>query len=153
MAQLIDGKKISKEIKDELKAEVAELLKQGKTCALAVIQVGDDPASSVYVGNKKKACAYIGIESLSYELPESTTEEELLSLIDKLNKDPKVHADAVEFDELTYLEVLQRELKVMDSTATSLCKDNNIPLVVFGINEPKNMVKIIDGENIGTIVE
>lgn len=91
MAQLIDGKKISKEIKDELKAEVAELLKQGKTCALAVIQVGDDPASSVYVGNKKKACAYIGIESLSYELPESTTEEELLSLIDKLNKDPKVH--------------------------------------------------------------
>ena len=91
MAQLIDGKKISKEIKDELKAEVAELLKQGKTCALAVIQVGDDPASSVYVGNKKKACAYIGIESLAYELPEETTEEELLAIIEQLNQDDHVH--------------------------------------------------------------
>jgi methylenetetrahydrofolate dehydrogenase (NADP+)/methenyltetrahydrofolate cyclohydrolase len=56
-----------------------------------VIQVGSDPASSVYVGNKKKACAYIGIKSLSYELPEETTQEELLALIDKLNKDASVH--------------------------------------------------------------
>ena len=64
---------------------------QGKKCALAVIQVGADPASSVYVRNKKKACAYIGIESLSYELPEETTEEELLALIQKLNDNPDVH--------------------------------------------------------------
>ena len=56
-----------------------------------MIQVGNDPASSVYVGNKKKACAYIGIESLAYELPEETTEEELLALIEKLNADPQVH--------------------------------------------------------------
>ena len=85
MAYLIDGKKISQEIKDELKEQVAELKKEGKTAALAVIQVGEDPASSVYVRNKKNACAYIGIGSFSYELPESTTQEELLALIEELN--------------------------------------------------------------------
>jgi methylenetetrahydrofolate dehydrogenase (NADP+)/methenyltetrahydrofolate cyclohydrolase len=91
MAQIIDGKQISKDIKDELKEEVAALLAQGKQCCLAVIQVGNDPASSVYVGNKKKACEYIGIRSLAYELPEETTQEELLALIDKLNRDDSVH--------------------------------------------------------------
>ena len=91
MAELIDGKKISQEIKDELKAKVAELKSEGTVCSLAVIQVGNDPASSVYVNNKKKACAYIGIESVAYELPEETTEEELLGIIDKLNKDDKIN--------------------------------------------------------------
>lgn len=91
MAKIIDGKQISKDIKEELKQEVSELASQGRKCCLAVIQVGNDPASSVYVGNKKKACAYIGIESLAYELPEETTEEELLALIEKLNADPQVH--------------------------------------------------------------
>ncbi len=96
MYKIIDGKKISSEIKDELKARVAELKSEGKSIALAVIQVGNDPASSVYVGNKKKACAYIGIESLSYELQEQTTEEELLKLIDKLNRDDKVNGILVQ---------------------------------------------------------
>lgn len=91
MAQLIDGKKISQEIKDELKETVASLKAQGREGALAVIQVGDDPASSVYVRNKKKACEYIGIRSESYELPEETSEAELLALIEKLNADPKVN--------------------------------------------------------------
>lgn len=90
MAKLIDGKKISQEIKDELKEKVASLKAAGKTGALAVIQVGEDPASSVYVRNKKNACAYIGIESLAYELPESTTEEELLKLIEELNEKDEV---------------------------------------------------------------
>lgn len=91
MAQLIDGKKISQEIKDELKAKVEELKAQGKVIpCLAVIQVGNDPASTVYVGNKKKACEYIGIGSKSFELPEETTEDELLSLIDELNNDEEV---------------------------------------------------------------
>ncbi len=82
---IIDGKKISAEIKDELKEEVAALKEKGIRICLAVIQVGEDKASSVYVANKKKACAYIGIDSLSYELPASTTQEELLSLISELN--------------------------------------------------------------------
>lgn len=86
MAKLIDGKLISAQIKDEVKAEVSKLKESGVTVSLAVIQVGADPASSVYVRNKKKACEYCGIESLSYELPEETTEEELLDLIRELNK-------------------------------------------------------------------
>ncbi len=90
MAKIIDGKKISQEIKAELKEKVAVLKAAGKTGALAVIQVGEDPASSVYVRNKKNACAYIGIESLAYELPESTTEAELLKLIEELNQKEEV---------------------------------------------------------------
>ena len=85
MTQIIDGKVISTQIKDELKVKVAELKAAGKEVTLAVIQVGNDPASSVYVGNKKKACEYIGIRSLAYELAEETTEKELLDLIDELN--------------------------------------------------------------------
>lgn len=96
MAQKIDGKLISRQIKDELKTEVEKLHAQGKEICLAVIQVGNDPASTVYVGNKKKACEYIGIKSLSYELPEETTEEELLSVIEKLNQDDAVHGILVQ---------------------------------------------------------
>ena len=96
MYQIVDGKKISQEIKDELKEKVAAMAKEGKKVALAVIQVGNDPASSVYVRNKKKACEYIGIESLSYELPEETTEEELVALIEKLNADAGVNGILVQ---------------------------------------------------------
>ncbi|MEI3339635.1 MAG: bifunctional methylenetetrahydrofolate dehydrogenase/methenyltetrahydrofolate cyclohydrolase FolD [Eubacterium sp.] len=85
MALIIDGKKISQEIKEELKEKVAQYKEEGKKAALAVIQVGEDPASTVYVRNKKNACAYIGIESVAYELPEETTQEELLALIGELN--------------------------------------------------------------------
>lgn len=96
MYQVIDGKKISQEIKDELKEKAAAMAKEGKKVALAVIQVGNEPASSVYVRNKKKACEYIGIESLSYELPEETTEEELVALIEKLNADAGVNGILVQ---------------------------------------------------------
>jgi methylenetetrahydrofolate dehydrogenase (NADP+)/methenyltetrahydrofolate cyclohydrolase len=85
MAHIIDGKKISSEIKDELKEKVSAYKEKGIEITLAVIQVGSDPASSVYVGNKKKACEYIGINSLSYELPEKTPEVELLDLVKELN--------------------------------------------------------------------
>lgn len=85
MAQLIDGKKIAQEIKDELKERMTRLKAAGESRRLAVIQVGSDPASTVYVNNKKKACEYIGIDSLSYEQPEETTQEELLELIGELN--------------------------------------------------------------------
>lgn len=67
--------------------------------------------------------------------------------------DPKINPNAERYDEITYLDILNKDLKVMDSTATSLCKDNQIPLIVFGIDEPENMVKIIKGEKIGTIVK
>ncbi len=90
MYQLIDGKKISAEIKEELKDYVSNLDSSVRKPCLAVVQVGADPASSVYVSNKKKACAYIGIESQSYELAETETEESLLSLIQRLNEDENV---------------------------------------------------------------
>lgn len=96
MAQLIDGKLISTQIKDELKAEVTELKAKGITPCLAVIQVGNDPASCVYVNNKKKACAYIGIESLSYELDENISQEELLTIIDELNHNEIVNGILVQ---------------------------------------------------------
>ena len=94
--KLIDGKAISAQIKDELKEQVTKLKEQGTELTLAVIQVGEDPASSVYVRNKKNACAYIGINSIAHELPEETTQEELLDLIDKLNNDNKVNGILVQ---------------------------------------------------------
>lgn len=96
MPQIIDGKAISAQIKDEVKERVAGLKAQGKSICLAVIQVGTDPASSVYVGNKKKACAYVGIESLAYELAKETTQEELLSLIGELNEKEEVNGILVQ---------------------------------------------------------
>lgn len=96
MPQIIDGKAISAAIKEELKEKVAVLKSEGVHICLAVIQVGSDPASSVYVGNKKKACAYIGIDSLAYELPEETTQAELLELINELNAKEEVNGILVQ---------------------------------------------------------
>ena len=96
MAELIDGKLISAQIKDECKEKVALLKDKGIEVTLAVIQVGEDPASSVYVSNKKKACEYIGANSLSYNLKEDSTQEELLKLIDELNNDEKVNGILVQ---------------------------------------------------------
>lgn len=88
---IIDGKAISLKIKDQLKEQTEKLKSEhGVVPCLAVIIVGDDPASKVYVSNKKKACEYIGFKSLEFVLEESTTQEELLNLIDKLNKDEDV---------------------------------------------------------------
>ncbi|MCX4351014.1 MAG: bifunctional methylenetetrahydrofolate dehydrogenase/methenyltetrahydrofolate cyclohydrolase FolD [Lachnospiraceae bacterium] len=96
MAMLIDGKAISMQIKDELKQKAAELKAKGINVTLAVIQVGDNPASCVYVRNKKKGCEYIGIGSLSYELPEETSQEELLNLIRELNERDDVNGILVQ---------------------------------------------------------
>lgn len=96
MAQIIDGKAVSAQIKEELKEKVARMKTQGTEVCLAVIQVGTDPASCVYVRNKKRACEYIGIKSLSYELEDATTEEELLNLIQSLNEDSSVNGILVQ---------------------------------------------------------
>ena len=90
MAKLLMGKEVSDRIKDEMKVQVANLKKEGINPGLAVILVGEDPASKVYVANKKKACEYIGINSFEYKLPEETTEEEVIELINKLNNDNTV---------------------------------------------------------------
>ena len=96
MAKIIDGKEISLQIKNELKKKAAALKEQGIYVTLAVIQVGNNPASTVYVNNKKKGCEYIGIGSLAFELPEETSEEELLSLIHELNEREDVNGILVQ---------------------------------------------------------
>lgn len=96
MAQLIDGKAISQAIKDEVKEQVEALKEKGIEVTLAVIQVGNNPASTIYVNNKKKACAYTGIRSLSYELPEETSQEELLDLVRELNERKDVNGILVQ---------------------------------------------------------
>lgn len=96
MATIIDGKMISTQIKDELKEKVSDLKDKGIDITLCVIQVGNDPASTIYVRNKKKACEYIGIKSQSYELAEETTESELLEIIDELNKSPNINGILVQ---------------------------------------------------------
>lgn len=96
MARIMDGKLISSQIKDELKAEVARIKEEGGHICLAVVQVGDDPASTVYVRNKKKACAYVGIKSSTFKLPEETTEDDLVKLVMKLNNDISVHGILVQ---------------------------------------------------------
>lgn len=91
MYQIIDGKKVSQKVKDELKIKVEKLKESGIFPGLAVIIVGNDSASRVYVNNKKKACEYIGIRSEEYALPEETTEEELLALVKELNEKKDIH--------------------------------------------------------------
>ncbi len=90
MTKLINGKEISDYIKNTVKDEVAALSQKGVSVGLAVIIVGDNPASKVYVANKEKACEALGIKSFKYALPETTTNEELLKLIDELNANDEV---------------------------------------------------------------
>jgi len=118
MALIIDGKKISGDIKNELKEKVARLKEKNIDVTLCVIQVGNDPASTVYVKNKKKACEEIGIKSLSYELPEETTQQELIDLIKELNNRPDVNGILVQLplpkhiDEDTVIETISPQKDV-----------------------------------------
>lgn len=91
MAELINGKEVSMNVKLRVKDEVAKLKEKGVDCALAVIIVGDDPASRVYVNNKKKACELCGIRSVEYALSADTTREELLAIIKQLNEDKSIN--------------------------------------------------------------
>lgn len=91
MAKIINGKEISAAVKQRIAAEVAQLTEQGTRPGLAVIIVGNDPASKVYVGSKERTCIELGMYSEKYELPENTTEEELLALVERLNRDDKIH--------------------------------------------------------------
>lgn len=91
MAVRIDGKAVSARVKADVKKEIEQLKSLGIEAGLAVVIVGDNPASRVYVNNKKKACAEVGITSYEYALPQDTTQEELLSLVEKLNNDSRVN--------------------------------------------------------------
>lgn len=96
MSNIIDGKAVSAQVKERIKEETAKLKEQGIAVGLAVVIVGDDPASKVYVRNKKRACEEVGFNSYEYALPAETTEEELLDLVKKLNSDDKVNGILVQ---------------------------------------------------------
>ncbi len=96
MANLINGKEVSQKVKNEVKEQAGKLSKKGIKVGLAVVIVGDNPASRVYVNAKKKACEEVGFNSYEYALPEDTTQEELLELVDVLNKDEKVNGILVQ---------------------------------------------------------
>jgi len=95
-AKIIDGKLISSQIKEELKKEISELKEKGIIPGLAVVIVGEDPASKVYVGQKEKSCAALGIYSEKHAFPESTSQEELINLVRKLSANPKINGILVQ---------------------------------------------------------
>ena len=125
-AQIIDGKLISQQIKDELKEKTALLKEKGIEVTLAVILVGEDPASQVYVRNKKRACEYIGYRSLSYELPYETTQDELLDLISELNNRDDVDGILVQMPVPDHID----EKAVIDAISPSKDVDGFHPMNV-----------------------
>ena len=107
MAKIISGKAVSAEVRQRIAEETAELKQKGITPGLAVILVGDDPASQVYVRNKEKACAEVGFYSELHALPEQTTEEALLALVRQLNNDAKIHGILVQLPLPAHLDAQQ----------------------------------------------
>lgn len=134
MAKIIDGKQISLDIKNELKEKVAKYKEQGIEITLAVVKVGNDPASAVYVINKEKACEYVGINSKTLALPEETTEEELLNVVKELNEDKNVNGILVQLPLPKHIDE-SKVLLTIDST-----KD------VDGFH-PVNVGKMVIGED------
>ena len=134
MTKIIDGKQISLDIKNELKERVAKYKEQGIEITLAVVKVGNDPASAVYVRNKEKACEYVGINSKTLALPEETTEEELLNVVKELNEDKNVNGILVQLPLPKHIDE-SKVLLTIDST-----KD------VDGFH-PVNVGKMVIGED------
>ena len=134
MAKIIDGKQISLDIKNELKEKVAKYKEQGIEITLAVVKVGNDPASAVYVRNKEKACEYVGINSKTLALLEETTEEELLNVVKELNEDKNVNGILVQLPLPKHIDE-SKVLLTIDST-----KD------VDGFH-PVNVGKMVIGED------
>lgn len=129
MAQIIDGKAISAKVKEEVKAEVE---RDGLNVGLAVVIVGDDPASKVYVNNKKKACEFCGIKSFEYALPTETTEEQLLELVDTLNADKNVNGILVQLPLPKHLDekkVIERISPIKDVDAFH---EQNVGKIMIG---------------------
>lgn len=134
MAKIIDGKAISAAIKDELKEQVAAYKEQGIEITLAVVKVGNDPASAVYVRNKEKACEYVGITSRTLALPEETTEKELLKVVEDLNNDSAVNGILVQLP----------LPKHIDESKILLAIDSNKDVDGF---HPVNVGKMVIGED------
>lgn len=132
MAVIIDGKAVSAQVKENIKAEVATLQEKGISIALAVVLVGEDPASKIYVRNKKIACETVGIQSKEFLLSESTSEDELIQLIQQLNEDPEINGILVQLP----LPKQIREQKILESIS---------PIKDVDAFHPVNVGKIMTG--------
>lgn len=154
--KLIDGKAIREYNLDKIQAEVTALKEQGILPALAVIIVGSDPASRVYVNNKKAACERVGMKSLEFALPEETTTEELLALIDKLNADPEVNGILCQLPVPKHIdknEVLKRILPAKD---VDCFHPENVGALSTGTGKlmpctPMGMMKMLEYEGIDPV--
>ncbi len=154
MADLIDGKKVSQHIREEVAREVEKLKNEtGTTPGLAAVLVGDNPASEIYVRNKRKACGEVGIYSEEYKLPKETSETELLSLVEKLNNDVKIHGILVQLP----LPEQINSTKILRSVSPSKDVDGfhpeNVGLLVEGNPRfisctPNGIMKMLDFYNI-----
>lgn len=159
MYKIISGKEVSEAVKLRVSDEVKELKANGIEPCLAVILVGDDPASRVYVNNKKKACEFCGIRSLEYVLPAETTEEELIALVEKLNEDKTVNGILCQLplpkhlDEKKVLNLIKPEKDVdafhPENVGHIMIGDFNfLPCTPAGIMEMLRYEKIdLDGKN------
>ena len=152
-AQIISGKEIGTRMREEMALEVTKLKEQGITPGLAVVIVGENPASQVYVRNKEKACEQIGIYSEKHALPEETTTEELLSLVDQMNNDPKLHGILVQLPLPKQID----EQKVLEAISPSKDVDGfhpyNVGQLVIGNSPfppctPYGMIKMLEYSNI-----
>lgn len=133
MAKIIDGKAISAEIRGEIKAETQAFIeKHGVTPGLAVIIVGNDPASQVYVRNKRKACEEVGFYSEAYELSEETTQEELNALVDKLNADNKIHGILCQLPLPKHLNETEVLLRISPSKDVDAFHPYNVGKIMIG---------------------
>ena len=133
MAQIIDGKVISKQVREEIAAEVLSFKeKHGCAPGLAVVIVGNDPASQVYVRNKKRGCEEVGFYSESYELPEDTTQEELLSLVEKLNNDDKIHGILVQLPLPKHLDETEVLLRIKPEKDVDAFHPYNVGKIMIG---------------------
>lgn len=133
MAKIIDGKAISKQIREEIAAETAAFAeKNGFKPGLAVVIVGEDPASQVYVRNKRKACDEVGFYSESYELPAETTQEELEALVDKLNNDDAIHGILVQLPLPKHLDETRVLLKIDPNKDVDAFHPYNVGKIMIG---------------------
>ena len=133
MAKIIDGKVISKQVREEIAAEVVEFKKKYESApGLAVIIVGNDPASQVYVRNKKRGCEEVGFYSESYELPENTTQAELIELVERLNNDDKIHGILVQLPLPKHLNETEVLLKIRPEKDVDAFHPYNVGKIMIG---------------------
>ena len=155
MSKLIDGKLISSEVKERVKAEVLKLKDEGIETSLAVIIVGEDPASKIYVSNKKKACEALGIRSLEYALPEDTTREELLALIKTLNSESSVNGILCQLPLPRHLDETEIINAISPEKDVDAFHPQNVGHIMIGDYDfvpctPAGIIEMLDSEGIET---